>query len=205
MSLEYGHPTLLRQLNPTRNSSGAAISDVRRTGDVGSLLQFLLATQPVGAVQVVGGCRAVRRQVRSHPLPQSRTGDAAWAQSIATFMEKPQRTRSGLKVSPRGPKTSVQSWSAVVNVNAAALAGVDGDVSVIPTTVMSRIGIASDEGAWRWIAVSFPVVGRFVRRVQLAATPLDTDDPTWSLLDDATWAPRTAAAVVADAQRGFLL
>ncbi|WP_354541594.1 hypothetical protein [Rhodococcus sp. OAS809] len=78
-------------------------------------------------------------------------------------------------------------------------------MSVIPTTVMSRIGIASDEGAWRWIAVSFPVVGRFVRRVQLAATPLDTDDPTWSLLDDATWAPRTAAAVVADAQRGFLL
>lgn len=145
------------------------------------------------------------REVRSHPLPQSRTGDAAWAQSMATFMEKPQRARSGQKVPPRGPKTSVQSWSAVLNVSAAALAGVDGDVSVIPTTMMSRLCIASDEGAWRWIAVPFPVVDRFARRVQLAATPLDNDDPTWSLLNDATWAPRTAAAVVADAQRGFLL
>nr|AAP73914.1 hypothetical protein PBD2.029 [Rhodococcus erythropolis] len=76
------------------------ISDARKTSDVGSLLQFLLATQPVGEVQVVDGCREMRRHVRSHPLPASRGGDAVWAQSAAAVMEKPQRARSGLKSSP---------------------------------------------------------------------------------------------------------
>nr|AAP73915.1 hypothetical protein PBD2.030 [Rhodococcus erythropolis] len=78
-------------------------------------------------------------------------------------------------------------------------------MSVLSTAVMSRLGIAFDDGSWRWIALSFPVVGRFVRRVQLAATPLDSRDPTWSLLGHERWAPRVAASVVADAQRGFLL
>lgn len=189
----------------TRRLDGGAFSDVRRTGDVGSLLQFLLATQPVGEVQVVDGCREMRQHVRSHPLPASRGGDAAWAQSAAAVMEKPQRARSGLKSSPRGPKSPVQSWTAVLNVSADALVRAGGDVSVLSTAVMSRLGIASDDGSWRWIALSFPVVGKFVQRVQLAATPLDSRDPTWSLLGHERWAPRVAATVVADAQRGFLL
>jgi hypothetical protein len=138
-------------------------------------------------------------------LPASRGGDAVWAQSAAAAMEKPQRARSGLKSSPRGPKSPVQSWTAVLNVSADAFVGAGGDVSVLSTAVMSRLGIASDDGSWRWIALSFPVVGRFVRRVQLAATPLDSRDPTWSLLGHERWAPRVAASVVADAQRGFLL
>ncbi|AZI65546.1 MULTISPECIES: hypothetical protein [Rhodococcus] len=189
----------------TRRLDGGAFSDVRRTGDVGSLLQFLLATQPIGEVQVVDGCSEIRQHVRSHPLPASRGDDAAWAQSAAAVMEKPQRARSGLKSSPRGPKSPVQSWTAVLNVSADALVGAGGDVSVLSTAVMSRLGIASDDGSWRWIALSFPVVGRFVQRVQLAATPLDSRDPTWSLLGHERWAPRVAATVVADAQRGFLL
>ena len=189
----------------TRRLDGGAFSDVRRTGDVGSLLQFLLATQPVGEVQVVDGCSEIRQHVRSHPLPASRGDDAAWAQSAAAVMEKPQRARSGLKSSPRGPKSPVQSWTAVLNVSADALFGAGGDVSVLSTAVMSRLGIASDDGSWSWIALSFPVVGRFVQRVQLAATPLDSRDPTWSLLGHERWAPRVAATVVADAQRGFLL
>jgi hypothetical protein len=184
---------------------GAVILDARKTSDVGSLLQFLLATQSVGEVQVVDGCREMRRHARSHPLPASRGGDAVWAQSAAAVMEKPQRARSGLKSSPRGPKSPVQSWTAVLNFSADAFAGSGGDVSVLSTAVMSRLGIASDDGSWRWIALSFPVVGRFVRRVQLAATPLDSRDPTWSLLGHERWAPRVAASVVADAQRGFLL
>ncbi len=189
----------------TRRLDGGAFSDIRRTGDVGSLLQFLLATQPIGEVQVVDGCSEIRQHVRSHPLPASRGDDAAWAQSAAAVMEKPQRARSGLKSSPRGPKSPVQSWTAVLNVSADALVGAGGDVSVLSTAVMSRLGIASDDGSWRWIALSFPVVGRFVQRVQLAATPLDSRDPTWSLLGHERWAPRVAATVVADAQRGFLL
>ncbi|KLN72935.1 hypothetical protein ABM90_03610 [Rhodococcus erythropolis] len=189
----------------TRRLDGGAFSDVRRTGDVGSLLQFLLATQPIGEVQVVDGCSEIRQYVRSHPLPASRGDDAAWAQSAAAVMEKPQRARSGLKSSPRGPKSPVQSWTAVLNVSADALVGAGGDVSVLSTAVMSRLGIASDDGSWRWIALSFPVVGRFVQWVQLAATPLDSRDPTWSLLGHERWAPRVAATVVADAQRGFLL
>lgn len=189
----------------TRRLDGGAFSDVRRTGDVGSLLQFLLATQPVGEVQFVDGCREMRRHVRSHPMPASRGCDAVWAQSAAAVMEKPQRARSGLKSSRRGPKSPVQSWTAVLNVSADAFAGAEGDVSVLSTAVMSRLGIASDDGSWRWIALSFPGVGRLVRRVQLAATPLDCRDPTWSLLGHESWAPRVAATVVTDAQRGFLL
>lgn len=188
-----------------RHLDGGAISDVRRTGDVGSLMQFLLATQPVGAVQVVDGCKAVRRHVRSYPLPGRRDGDAVWAQSVASFMEKPQRTRSGLKASPRGPKSPVESWTAVLNVGAAAFAGAGSDVSAIATTVMGRLGIAADDGSWRWIALSFATVGQFVQRVHLAATPLDNRDPTWSLLDHDRWASRTAAMVIADAERGILL
>ncbi|BCF86549.1 hypothetical protein RQCS_60940 (plasmid) [Rhodococcus qingshengii] len=180
------------------------ISDARKTSDVGSLLQFLLATQPVGEVKVVDGCREMRRYVRSHPLPASRVGGAVWAQSVAAVMERPQRTRSGLKSSPRGPKSPVQSWAAVLHVGAEALAGVGGDVSVISAGVLGRLGIDADDGSWRWIALSVPAVGGFVRRVQLAATPLDSRDPTWSLLGHEGWAPRIAATVVADAERGFL-
>jgi len=180
------------------------ISDARTTSDVGSLLQFLLATQPVGEVQVVDGCGEMRRHVRLHPLPANRGGDAVWAQSAASVMEKPQRARSGLKSSPRGPKSPVQSWTAVLNVSADAFVGSGGGVSALSTALMSRLGIASDDDSWRWIALSFPVVGRFVRRIQLAATPLDSRDPTWSLLGHERWAPRTAARVVADTERGFL-
>lgn len=54
------------------------MSDVRKTSDVGSLLQCLLATQPVGGVKVVGGCREMRRHVRSRPLPASRSGGTVW-------------------------------------------------------------------------------------------------------------------------------
>ena len=57
---------------------GAVMSDVRKTSDVGSLLQCLLATQPVGGVKVVGGCREMRRYVRSRPLPASRSGGTVW-------------------------------------------------------------------------------------------------------------------------------
>ncbi|WP_214514925.1 hypothetical protein [Rhodococcus sp. WY5] len=181
------------------------MSDARKTSDVGSMLQFLLATQPVGEVQVVDGCREMRRHVRSNPLPAAGTGGAVWAQSVAAAMEKPQRARSGLKSSPRGPKSPVQSWTAVLNVGAEALAGVNGDVSVISSGVMGRLGIGSDDGSWRWIALSCPAIGGFVRRVQLAATPLDNRDPTWSLLGHDRWAPRVVAKVAADAERGFLL
>ncbi|MHD0294236.1 hypothetical protein [Rhodococcus qingshengii] len=181
------------------------ISHERKTGDVGSLIQFLLATQPVGGVQVVDGCRAIRQHVSSNPLPQSRDGHAVWAQATAALMEKPQRKLSGLKVSPRGPKSPVESWTAVHNVGADALWGVHGDMSLMTTAVMSRLGIESDDGSWRWIALSLPVVGRVVRRIQLAATPQDYRDPTWSLLDHESWAQRTAATVAADAARGYLL
>ncbi len=188
-----------------RHLDGAAISDVRRTGDAGSLMQFLLATQPAGAVQVVDGCKAVRRHVQSYPLPGRRDGDAVWAQSVASFMEKPQRARSGLNASPRGPKSLVESWTAVLNVGAAPFAGAGSDVSAITTTVMGRLGIAADDRSWRWIALSFATVGQFVQRVYLAARPLDNRDPTWSLLDHDRWASRTAAMVIADAERGTLL
>jgi len=180
------------------------ISDVRMTSDVGSLLQFLLGTEPVGGVEVVGGCREMSRHVRSHPLPASRVDDAGWVRSVAAVMEGPQRVRSGLRSSPRGPKSPVQSWVAVLHVSADALAGVNGDVSVIATGLMSRLGISSDDGSWRWIALSVPAVGRFVRRVQLAATPLDDRDPVWSLLGHEGWAARIAATVVGDAEGGFL-
>lgn len=181
------------------------ISHERKTGDVGSLIQFLLATQPVDGVQVVDGCGAIHQHLRSNPLPQSRDGHAFWAQSIAALMEKPQRKLSGLKSSPRGPKSPIESWTAVLNVGADALWGVRGDIQVMTTAVMSRLGIASDDGSWRWIALSLPIVGRVERRVQLAATPLDYRDPTWSLLDHETWAQRTAATVTGDAERGYLL
>ncbi|MCT6735388.1 hypothetical protein [Rhodococcus qingshengii] len=181
------------------------LSDIRKTGDVASLMQFLLATQPEGATQFVDGCNEVQRHVRSHPLPQSRTDDAAWAQATAALMERPQRTRAGLKSSPRGPKSPVQSWTAVLNIGAEALAGLNGDVAVATTAAMSRLGITSDDDSWRWVALSLPDVGRVVRRIQLAATPQDSRDPTWSLLSHESWAQRTVATVAADAARGYLL
>ncbi|ULD38973.1 hypothetical protein [Rhodococcus qingshengii] len=164
-----------------------------------------MATHPEGALHVVDGCSAMQRHVRSHPLPQSRTGDAAWAQTTAALMERPQRTRSGLKSSPRGPKSPVQSWTAVLNIRAEVLTGIDGDVAVATTAAMSRLGITSDDNSWRWIALSLPDVGRIARRVQLAATPQDNRDPTWSLLSHESWAQRTVATVAADAARGYLL
>lgn len=66
-------------------------------------------------------------------------------------MEKPQRARSGLKWSPGGPKSPVQSWTAVLNIGAQALAGGDGDLSVISSGVMGRLGIDSDDDSWRWL------------------------------------------------------
>ena len=120
-------------------------------------------------------------------------------------MERPQRTRSGLKSSPRGPKSPVQSWTAVLNIRAEVLTGVNGDVAVAATAAMSRLGIASDDNSWRWIALSLPDVGRVARRVQLAATPQDNRDPTWSLLSHESWAQRTVVTVAADAARGYLL
>lgn len=181
------------------------ISDARKTGDVASMMQFLLATQPEGTTQVVDGCNAIELHVRSYPVPHSHVDGAVWAQATAALMEKPQRARSGAKASPRGPKSPVQSWTARLNIGAEALAGTNGDVSAITTAAMSRLGIASDDGSWRWIALALPAVGRFERRVQLAATPLDNRDPTWSLLDHESWARKTVATVAADAERGYLL
>ena len=120
-------------------------------------------------------------------------------------MEKPQRKLSGLKVSPRGPKSPVESWSGGHHDGAVARWGGHGDMSQMKKDVIIRLGIESDDGSWRWIALSLPVVGRVVRRIQLAATPQDYRDPTWSLLDHESWAQRTAATVAADAARGYLL
>lgn len=186
---------------------GVVISEVRPTGDVSSMLQFLLATHPMGSVCVVDGSSAVRGREASCLLPRSRLGFAGWAQSTAAFLEEPQRSQRGLRTTPAGmgPRSEARSWTAALNVSAGALAGVGGDLSVMSTALMYRLGVGADDALCRWIGLSTPAAGRFAARVQVVATPLDDRDVLLGLLDRGGWVSRVAVTVCADAERGLLL